>query len=566
VKIKKIISIILLSIILFTGISKLNIVNASTQKLKIVLDPGHGGSMPGAVNHTKGLIESECTLKLANYLKAYLEQYDNVEVVMTHNGNLPSNYELEISERGMIARRNNANLFVSLHFNSSTSNNVNGAEVYVSASKVLPKYYEETSKLGNKILNNLSNLGIYNRGVQTRLCQDIGPKWEYSDGTKADYYGVIRYAMKGDSEDRGVDITKGEGVPSILIEHCFINGSDTQFMDSDSDLKNLAIADGKAIVEHYGLKLKSEVVQNIFINKSNASIQIGETIQLVATVEPNTAKNKNVKWSTSNSKIAKVDETGKVTALSTGKVIITATSEDKNLKATTTIKVEEANFSLNTNKISALVGDKIKLLPNILTNNTNTEITWKSNDEKIAKVDQNGIITAIAKGTTIITATLDTNKCKAEVQIDVNELKEASIKINKYIEENGFITKIGDKVKKADFLKNIVVTDNLKVELSNTYIDSNKEEFITTDTRVKIIERNTNKLLKEYTVIKYGDVNKDGRITPADSTLVLRQYVGLENLLGTLKLAMDVNGDGRVTPADSTVILRTYVGLTSINR
>ena len=68
-----------------------------------------------------------------------------------------------------------------------------------------------------------------------------------------------------------------------------------------------------------------------------------------------------------------------------------------------------------------------------------------------------------------------------------------------------------------------------------------------------------------YTAIKLGDANSDGKVTPADSTVILRAYVGLNNLTDAQKFAVDVNKDGKMTPADSTVILRQYVGLTNID-
>lgn len=70
---------------------------------------------------------------------------------------------------------------------------------------------------------------------------------------------------------------------------------------------------------------------------------------------------------------------------------------------------------------------------------------------------------------------------------------------------------------------------------------------------------------KEYTLVVLGDTNGDGKITPADSTIALRTYVGLSNITEAERLAGDANGDGKITPADSTVLLRTYVGLTNIN-
>lgn len=69
---------------------------------------------------------------------------------------------------------------------------------------------------------------------------------------------------------------------------------------------------------------------------------------------------------------------------------------------------------------------------------------------------------------------------------------------------------------------------------------------------------------KQYIVIVLGDANGDGKLTPADSTVILRAYVGLRQLNVVETLSADVNGDGKTTPADSTVVLRAYVGLTSI--
>ena len=67
-----------------------------------------------------------------------------------------------------------------------------------------------------------------------------------------------------------------------------------------------------------------------------------------------------------------------------------------------------------------------------------------------------------------------------------------------------------------------------------------------------------------YTVVKMGDTNGDGKMTPADSTALLRAYVGLEGMSNAAKSAADTNSDGKMTPADSTVILRAYVGLDNV--
>ena len=89
------------------------------------------------------------------------------------------------------------------------------------------------------------------------------------------------------------------------------------------------------------------------------------------------------------------------------------------------------------------------------------------------------------------------------------------------------------------------------------------DKLITTGTLATGYEVKNNG--RTYTVVKLGDVNGDGKLTPADSTAVLRYYVGLDKLSNAKKSAADTNRDGKYTPADSTVILRTYVGLQNID-
>lgn len=226
------------------------------KKLKIVINPGHGGYYHGGINKKLNIEEKDITLKVAHYLKEYLEDYENVEVILTRDSDLPEDYELELEERAMIARRVKANISISLHFNWSEDESKSGAEIFVSANKSLKKYNENTTKLASMILQELSKLGIEIIGVRTRLCEENGEEWKYSDGTTADYYADIRFPMKGIKKGLGAKIEKGRGIPAILIEHCYINGTDEQFIDSDQKLKNIAIKDGIGIVNYYKLKRK----------------------------------------------------------------------------------------------------------------------------------------------------------------------------------------------------------------------------------------------------------------------------------------------------------------------
>lgn len=225
----------------------------------VVIDPGHGGNDPGAIADN-GAYERDMNFKIAKYLEAYLKQYPDVKVYLTHNGNLTE--KMELFDRAILARSYNPDLHISLHLNSVASGTANGAEVYVTANTSCDKYNKQMTELGNIVLNNLAELGIKNGGVRTKqIVNDTTDK--YSDGTMADWYGIIRYSMRGTKIDYGVttpegwisaNVQNGEGVSTILVEHCYLVGTDIQFIDSDEDLKKLAEADGRAIVEYYNLK------------------------------------------------------------------------------------------------------------------------------------------------------------------------------------------------------------------------------------------------------------------------------------------------------------------------
>jgi N-acetylmuramoyl-L-alanine amidase len=90
----------------------------------VVVDPGHGGKDPGAISAT-GLEEKDLNLKVSKYLKDELEQR-GFKVILTRSGDK----YLTLQERVDVARQNNADLFISIHSNSSRSRSLKGVEMY----------------------------------------------------------------------------------------------------------------------------------------------------------------------------------------------------------------------------------------------------------------------------------------------------------------------------------------------------------------------------------------------------------------------------------------------------
>ena len=91
---------------------------------KVVIDPGHGGHDPGAT--ANGVTEAELVLDIALRLQALLEQVPGLEVVLTRR----TNEFVPLEERTAIANREGADLFLSIHANSSPVASSSGVETY----------------------------------------------------------------------------------------------------------------------------------------------------------------------------------------------------------------------------------------------------------------------------------------------------------------------------------------------------------------------------------------------------------------------------------------------------
>ena len=419
------------------------------------------------------------------------------------------------------------------------------------------------------ILNQLSSLGIKNNGVKTRLCNDVGPKWEYSDGSRADYYAVIRYPMKGAGEDRGANLAAGEGIPGILIEHCYIVGQDAKFLDSELDIQKLARADCNAIVQYYGLQKRDPSrVSSVNLNNTKLTIPLGEKARLVATVLPNTAKNKNVKWTTSNDKVVTVSQTGEITAVGAGTAIVTVTTEDRKKTDIATITVKDITITLDKKETNLIVGNKTKIEYEISPNTVkNKEVTWVSSNPEIALVDANGIITGIKEGTATITATTKQGNKQATVKVNIHELKQGQkIKINNLKQENGNISKIGEKVTLANVKRNFELSADLEVIAKNNKNTVLKDtDIVGTGAKIEVVEKVNKKVLQEYDCIIYGDIDGSGNIDSYDMYLLRAHMIETEILNGIRFISGNVSRDDKLIDSYDMYLLRAHmIGLQKI--
>jgi uncharacterized protein YjdB len=149
-------------------------------------------------------------------------------------------------------------------------------------------------------------------------------------------------------------------------------------------------------------------VTSIRLNKTSLSLEKGKTSTLIATVGASNATNKAVSWKSSNTRIAIVDSKGKVTAIAPGTATITCAAQDGSkisaaAKVTVINPVTVTNIKLSKPSLSIAKGKTASLTATVTPSNAgNKTVVWRSENEKIAKVDANGKITAVEKGTTHI--------------------------------------------------------------------------------------------------------------------------------------------------------------------
>ena len=183
---------------------------------------------------------------------------------------------------------------------------------------------------------------------------------------------------------------------------------------------------GKVATASVTVKAGTVAVTGVTLDKNKLNLEPGETAVLTATVAPEDATDKTVEWSSSDKKVATVDDKGVVTAVGAGTATITATTKDggKTAKATVTVKagtVAVTGVTLDKEEAAIAVGETLQLTATVQPENAaNKAVTWNSSSTGVATVDANGLVTAKKTGTAIITVhTKDGNKtasCKVTVR------------------------------------------------------------------------------------------------------------------------------------------------------
>ena len=184
--------------------------------------------------------------------------------------------------------------------------------------------------------------------------------------------------------------------------------------------------DIKVSLEGFSASCKITVivpVTSIVLNKSSLELRKGTTETLVATIYPSDATNQSVSWSSSDISVATVDDKGMVSAVEGGSATITArTNNGKTAACSVTVTTPVTGVSLNESSLKLNPGESATLVATVLPSTAgNKSVTWSSNNNDIATVDQNGVVTGVANGTAIIIVSTEEGNKMATCTINVFE-------------------------------------------------------------------------------------------------------------------------------------------------
>ena len=180
-------------------------------------------------------------------------------------------------------------------------------------------------------------------------------------------------------------------------------------------------------------------LQEFYITSAKSLITKGESVQLTAHFRPSDYANKNVTWESENPDVATVDENGKVTSITEGTVTIKATAQG-NTDFTDTITITVDPIKVTSIEITGntaeylLPGNTVQLSATSKPDNADDKtIVWESDNEKVATVDQNGLVKAVKQGTTIIRAKNEVSGAFSEVRITVYNNKPVVVTVNVWV-------------------------------------------------------------------------------------------------------------------------------------
>lgn len=195
-------------------------------------------------------------------------------------------------------------------------------------------------------------------------------------------------------------------------------------------------ANGKCTAKCKVTVQKVTYSEKVLLDKTSLTLSDGNSYYLEATIFPDNTTTKTLVWSSSNTKVAQVDEYGEVTAVNPGTAYIYCKTKDTGVSVRCKVTVKEVkvtSVSFATKTIEVEYGDIVKLKPTIKPSNaTDKSLVWSSSNPKVVKVSQAGNVKGLKAGkSAVITATTKDGKLKAQITVKVSPISVKKVALSR---------------------------------------------------------------------------------------------------------------------------------------
>ncbi len=312
-------------------------------------------------------------------------------------------------------------------------------------------------------------------------------------------------------------------------------------------------------------------IEKIDLSLDNTTLQKGETKSLQVTILPPEASTHKVSYQSSNQLVATVDDKGKIQALRSGETTIIVKAEENNVQSQITVKVysKVTGISLDQEEIYLNLGETFQIKANIEPEDADEPgINYQSSNAEIATIQENGIITAKQIGETQIIASSKENpaiQAKGKVVV-VRNMEDSEIDFESPLVVNGL------EMSGLEYNKNTVVDilPKISTALEIEIVNHKNERLSDTDvvgTGSKIQVKEDGKILRQYSIILYGDANGDGKINSVDLLVLQRHILEIEPIETIFRKATNINKNGKKpSSVDLLLIQRHILGLQIIQQ
>ena len=314
--------------------------------------------------------------------------------------------------------------------------------------------------------------------------------------------------------DEGVVMTHSEGVTNIIVTYT----------------ENGKVYTNKCQVTVTKKETTVVSLEKIEIEQENIQMKKGNKLLLQVSTYPVEAKIDDLIYETDNRSVATISSDGYINAIGVGTTTITVKTKEGISDSVTLTVLDEGvtvinpiDFQLLGLSNSLTVGSKATIYSIITpTNATNTKLTWTSTNPLVASVDNNGVVTGISAGKTIIMASTSNNISKMiEVEVLSNEVKVTGISI---AEGNSLNMTVGGTKKITPVItpdnatnKNIIYTSTNQ---SVATVDSNGMIYAISEgvTSIRVLTSDQNKMAYMTVTVTKASTKNEGSSSSSSSS------------------------------------------------